>query len=80
MKVSVDKNKGFEPVSITFTIETQDEGNAFFCLFNYVPITNFLKNHMGNKFDEQVRDVLEERGLAEGYAALWDEVLKIKWM
>lgn len=46
----------FNPVTISITLETEEELNEFYVLFNYAPITNI----MGNIDDGKIRDILNK--------------------
>ena len=43
MKVKAKRGTNFPPVKVTITLEGQDEYDAFYNLFNYVPICRYLE-------------------------------------
>ena len=50
-----NSNKGFQPIKIMFTIETQDEADALKLAFS-----DLLSNEIGAKYHEKTRDIWVE--------------------
>lgn len=75
MKVTIDAKESFRPVSITFTIESAAEGNAFYGLFDYYKVTEFLDRYMGADFCREVREGLGSCGINDNDSNIWASFL-----
>jgi hypothetical protein len=68
MKIDAERGVNFPPVTVTITLEGQDEYDAFYNLFNYVPICRYLES-MGLDH-EKVRDALRNTGAGYSVAGV----------
>lgn len=48
----------FRPINLNFTLETEDEINTMYVLFNYTTLVNFIDAYMGAGTASKVRDAI----------------------
>jgi hypothetical protein len=73
MKVNARVEKGFNPVDINITLETEEELNAFYCMFNHSRIID--ASGMGVINADAVRDVIKnELGKTPEYRDQWEKL------
>lgn len=49
MKISTPEEGDFKPIHLDITIETEEEAQAIFAIFNYTPNTNLLPECVSEK-------------------------------
>ena len=70
MKANVINGKdNFTPVRLEILFESQKEVDTFYCIFNYVPITETLREMGMLGVDKNIRKALES---LQNYSATWE--------
>ncbi len=75
-KITNLEPSGFKPVDITFTIESVEEGEALYCLFNHYGLCQFMGKHFhNNDFPSTVRGIMDNAGLGQASDITWNDFL-----
>ena len=74
MKVTTDTNKEFQPITLNITLESENEVEALFAIFNYAPIASFGEEHGLNS--EAIRNMLEAECDGTYDAGVFDKLRK----
>ncbi len=81
MKVLANpKDKTFMPIELVLVLETQEELNAIYSIFNHCDITDWLCKATGSRNDVSIRKSLEDAygGKVPYESAHWALVTKLK--
>lgn len=75
MKLEFERNSfSFKPLTLKLTLESMEEAQALFCIFNHVDICAFFDMHSKRITAQDIRNILESSLGKINYSAIWNEI------